>query len=112
MLISFIGYGLFPLDNSLPAAAFVNVMHIIVTILVVLPTIATLVLFGISFIRDKTLRLLGCFTFLCLLLMFAGSILMGAGPSGYFGVYERMNIYAIQSWYAVLSIVLYVKARS
>jgi len=111
MLISFVGYGLFPLDNSLPTSAFVNVMHIIVTIFVVLPTIAMFVLFGISFIREKNMRLFGYFTFFCLFLMFLGSMLMGVGPSGYFGVYERMNIYAIQCWYLVFSVLLYVHEK-
>ena len=111
MLISFVGYGLFPLDNSLSSTAFVNIMHIIVTILVVLPTIVMFILFGIGFVHDKSMRLFGYFTFFCLFMMFLGSLLMGVGPSGYFGVYERMNIYAIQSWYFMFSIVLYVKEK-
>lgn len=111
MLISLVGYALFPLNNSLPPLAFSNLMHIVVTILVVIPTILMFILFGISFIHDKKLKVLGYFTYLCLFLMFIGSLLMGIGPSKYFGIYERMNIYAIQSWYLFLSIILFINLK-
>ena len=111
MIVSFVGYGLFPLNAELPSSSFSNIMHIIVTILVVILTIIMFILFGISFISDKKMILFGYFTFLCLFLMFMGSLLMGIGPSGFFGVYERMNIYAIQLWFFVLAITLFIQKK-
>lgn len=106
--VSLIGYGLFPLDNSEPMTAFQNIMHIVVTILVVILTISSFVCFGIGLRRHDRLYRCSTVTWICLGSMFLGSMLMMTAPTEYFGIYERLNLYAIQAWFVYMSISTYL----
>lgn len=97
--VSLVGYGLFPIASEEAITSFQNIMHIVVTAVVVLTTISTFVLFGIAFMKNKDTKIFAIFTLACLASMFFGSMLMGAGSKDAFGIYERMNIFAVELWY-------------
>lgn len=80
-------------------------MHIIVTVVVVVLSIAALVLFAIGFIRYKKQKWMGYSAIATLVLMMAGSILLGAVPA-ILGIGERINIYSLQVFTMLLAVFL------
>ncbi|GBU27596.1 hypothetical protein R84B8_01130 [Treponema sp. R8-4-B8] len=103
-IVSFFGYTFFPLSESGYAGTFQDIIHVVVTILVVLFTVVSLILFGIGFIRTTNYKHLGIISFITLFLLMAGSMLMGILPKGYFGLAERINVYSIVIYTGVLSL--------
>lgn len=97
-IISAIGYGLFPLsDNN-----FQNVMHIIVTIIVVLLTIASLILLMIAFKKiDKIVYFY--LTLLSFILLMAGAISTNFVPEAYFGLTERFSVFTVVIYIGIIS---------
>jgi len=102
--ISFFGYAFFPLSESGYAGTFQDKMHMVVTILVVLSTIVSLVLYTIGFFRAKEHKQLGIISISALLILMAGAMLINIMPKEYFGVAERINIYAIIIYTGILSL--------
>jgi len=103
-LISFFGYTFFPLSESGYANTFQDKMHLVVTVFVVLLTIASLVLYFIGFIRTKEHKWIGVISIIALLLLMAGAMLINIVPKEYFGVAERINIYTIIIYTGILSL--------
>jgi hypothetical membrane protein len=93
--ISFFGYTFFPLSESGYAGTFQDKIHMVVTVLVVLLTIVSLVLFSIGLFRAKGHKWLGIISICTLLILMAGAMLINIIPKEYFGVAERINIYSI-----------------
>jgi hypothetical membrane protein len=102
--ISFLGYKFFPLSESGYAGTFQDKMHIIVTVLVVLLTISSLVLFSIGFFRAKRHKWLGIISICTLLILMTGAMLINIVPQEYFGIAERINVYTIIIYTGILSL--------
>jgi len=102
--ISFFGYAFFPLSESGYAGTFQDKMHMVVTVLVVLSTIVSLVLYTIGFFRTKEHKRLGVISISALLILMAGAMLINIMPKEYFGVAERINVYAVIIYTGILSL--------
>ena len=101
--ISTVGYRMFPLaDAGKKIASFQEVMHIIVTVLVVLLSITSLVILIIAGFRHKDVKGLGVWAMAALALMMIGAIGTGVVPPQYFGIVERCSVFAATGFNAVL----------
>jgi hypothetical membrane protein len=111
--ISFFGYTFFPLSESGYAGTFQDKMHMLVTVLVVLLTIVSLVLFSIGFFRAKGHKWLGIISICTLLILMAGAMLINIMPKEYFGIAERVNVYSIIIYTGILSLWMkkYIKEK-
>ncbi len=106
--VSAVGYGMFPLaDGGKEIASFQEIMHMAVTAAVVLLSIASLVCLIITGCREKTMRGIGLWAALALVLMMAGSIGTGVVPPQYFGIAERFSVFAAVGFNAVLGMYLF-----
>ncbi len=106
--VSTVGYGMFPLSDSGYAGTFQDVMHTyVVTVLVVLLSIISLIMFMAGGYRDKRYRSLAVWATVTLVMMFIGSIGVGVVPKEYFGVAERFSVFAATGFNAVLGIYLF-----
>jgi surface polysaccharide O-acyltransferase-like enzyme len=103
-IVSFFGYTIFPLSESGYAGTFQDKMHMVVTVLVVLLTIVSLVLYTIGFLRAKEHKWLGVISISTLLILMIGAMLINAVPKEYFGVAERINVYSIILYTGILSL--------
>ena len=103
-IVSFFGYTLFPLSESGYAGTFQDIMHLAVTILVVLLTIVSLIIFSIGFFRAKKHKWLGIISICTLLILMVGAMLINIVPKEYFGVAERINVYSIIIYTGILSL--------
>lgn len=106
--VSSVGYAMFPLSDSGNAGTFQDIMHIyVVTVLVVMLSIASLVVIMIGGYRDKKYRSLAIWATAALLLMFMGAIGTNAVPKEFFGIPERFSVFAATGFNAVLGIYLF-----
>jgi hypothetical membrane protein len=103
-VISFFGYTFFPLSEAGYAATFQDKMHMVVTVLVVIFTIVSLVLFSIGFFRAKGHKWLGIVSITTLLALMVGAMLINILPKEYFGLAERVNVYSIIIYTGILSL--------
>ena len=105
---SAVGYKMFPLaDAGKEIASFQEVMHIVVTALVVLLSIVSLVLLIISGVRNANVRRIGIIAAIALAMMMIGSIGAGVVPPQYFGIVERFSVFAAVGFNAVLGVYLF-----
>lgn len=106
--VSSVGYAMFPLSDSGNAGTFQDIMHIyVVTVLVVMLSIASLVVIMIGGYRDKKYRSLAIWATAALLLMFMGAIGTNVVPKEFFGIPERFSVFAATGFNAVLGIYLF-----
>ena len=106
--ISGVGYAMFPLtDSGNVIATFQEVMHMVVTVLVVVLSIVSLILLIISGFRKRETRMIGIFAAIAFVMMMAGAIGTNLVPAEYFGVFERFSVFAAVGFTAVLGIALY-----
>lgn len=106
--VSSVGYAMFPLSDSGNAGTFQDIMHVyVVTVLVVMLSIASLVVIMIGGYRDKQYRSLAIWATAALLLMFMGAIGTNAVPKEFFGIPERFSVFAATGFNAVLGIYLF-----
>ena len=106
--ISGVGYTMFPLaDSGKEIASFQEVMHMVVTVLVVLLSIISLFLLIITGFRKGGLRGIGILAGAALFMMMVGAIGQGAVPPQYFGVVERFSVFAAVGFNAVLGVCLF-----
>jgi len=108
-IVSFLGYTFFPLSESGYAGTFQDKMHMAVTIMVVLCTIIALILLVMGFFKTKNIKYLAIISLCTFLLLLTGSILMNILPQEYFGMAERINVYAIVIYTGILSWWMYKK---
>ena len=106
-IASFLGYTFFPLSESGYAGTFQDIMHIVVTIIVVLFTIIALILFVIGFFKTKNIKYLGIISLCAFLLVLTGPMLMNILPKEYFGIAERISIYPLMIYTGILSFWMY-----
>ena len=104
---SAVGYRMFPLSDSGYAGAFQDVMHMVITALVVLLSIASLMLIIIAGARDKGCRSYGVCAATALGMMLIGAVGMKLVSAGCFGVVERFSVFAATGFNAALGIHLF-----
>lgn len=105
--VSAIGYRMFPLSDSGYAGAFQDVMHIVVTALVVLLSIVSLSVIVSAGLKDKSCRFYGVCAAIALGMMIVGAMGMKIVPAQYFGVVERFSVFAATGFNAALGIHLF-----
>ena len=106
--ISGVGYTMFPLaDSGKEIASFQEVMHMVVTVLVVLLSIIALILLIIAGFGKGGLRGTGILAAAALIMMMVGAIGQGAVPTQYFGIVERFSVFAAVGFNAVLGVYLF-----
>lgn len=106
--ISAIGYRAFPLSDSGYAGTAQDVMHMVVTVAVVLLSIASLVLIIVAGARDKTCLSYCICAAVALCMMLVGALGMKIVPAAYFGVVERFSVFAATEFNAALGIHLFL----
>ncbi|MGG5372102.1 DUF998 domain-containing protein [Enterococcus sp. AZ196] len=107
MWLSAVGYAMFPLTDSGFAGTLQDIMHVVVTILVIVLSIASLLLIIFNAVRSKKYRSLAVWGAIALFFMIAGSIGVNAAPSQYFGIPERFSVFAAMGFNAVLGVYLF-----
>ena len=102
--VSAIGYRVFPLSDSGYTGAFQDVMHMVVTVLVVLLSIVSLSVIVSAGLKDKSCRFYGVCAAIALGMMIIGAMGMKIVPAQYFGVVERFSVFAATGFNAALGI--------
>ncbi len=105
--VSAIGYRMFPLSDSGYPGAFQDVMHMVVTALVVLLSIVSLSVIVSAGLKDKSCRFYGVCAAIALGMMIIGAMGMKIVPAQYFGVVERFSVFAATGFNAALGIHLF-----
>lgn len=106
--VTSVGYAMFPLSDSGNSVAFQDIMHVyVVTVLVVMLSIASLVVIMIGGYRDAKYRSLAIWATAALLLMLMGAIGTNVVPKEFFGIPERFSVFAATGFNAVLGIYLF-----
>lgn len=101
--VSEVGYRMFPLvDVGKEIASFQEVMHIVVTALVVLLSITSLLVLIIAGFRQSEVRTLGRLAAIALAMMMIGAIGTGIAPPQYFGIVERCSVFAATGFNGIL----------
>lgn len=108
--VSAVGYRMFPLSDSGYAGAFQDQMHMIVTALVVGLSVVSLVVIMIAGIRDRGCRSYGVCAAVALGMMLGGAVGMNLVPAAYFGVVERLSVFAATGFNAALGLHLFCMA--
>lgn len=102
-----VGDRMFPLSDSGYARAFQDVMHMVVTVLAVLLSIASLTVIIAAGIKSENCRSYGVCAAIALAMMLVGAMGMKIVPAGYFGVVERFSVFAATGFNAALGIHLF-----
>ena len=105
--MSAVGYRMFPLSDSGYAGAFQDVMHMVVTALVVLLSIVSLTVIIVAGAKSKNCRFYGVCAGVALGMMLVGALGMKIVPAEYFGVIERFSVFAATGFNAALGIHLF-----
>lgn len=105
--ISAVGFRMFPLSDSGYAGTFQDKMHLIITGLVVVLSIASLAVVIIAGARDKSSRSYGVCAGIALGMMLVGALGMKLVPTEYFGIVERFSVFAATGFNAALGIHLF-----
>ncbi|MBQ4304024.1 MAG: DUF998 domain-containing protein [Lachnospiraceae bacterium] len=104
--ISTAGYRMFPLVMGEDMASFQNVMHILVTVLVVALSVLSLVLI-LAGGRIEGLSSLSLAAGLCLFCMLVGALGTGIMPKRVFGLFERLSAFSAVVFNAFLGVFLW-----
>jgi hypothetical protein len=107
-LSSVMGYSLFPLTGDKEVMNFQNLMHIVVTALVVVTTIASLFLIAIGYLKFERLKPLGRIALTAAILITCFGMLNPISMSqewNVLGLTERLVIYTLQLFVFLLSYV-------
>ena len=105
--ISAIGYRMFPLSDSGYAGTFQDIMHMVVTAVVVLLSIISLIMIIAAGSKDRSCRSYAVCAGIALGMMLVGALGMKLVPAQYFGVVERFSVFAATGFDAALGIHLF-----
>lgn len=105
--VSAIGFAMFPLSESGYAGTFQDQMHIIITMFVVVLSIASLVVIMIAGMKNKSFKSYAICACIALGMMLVGAVGMKIVPKNYFGIVERFSVFAATGFNAVLGLHLY-----
>ena len=100
-----VGYKLFPWVKDAPASNPQNIMHLIVTVLVVVFSLASLVLVAIG-ARKEQIKSLSIWAIVCLVAMLIGPMGTALLPKAVFGLFERFSTFSAVVFNGVLGIYL------
>jgi hypothetical membrane protein len=107
--VSIVGFASFPLSESGFVGAFPDIMHMVVTVVVIVLSITSLTLIMIGGYCKKMFISLAVYATMALVLMFVGAIGVGVAPNEYFGVFQRFsNLISVNGFLAVLGIYLFM----
>lgn len=107
--ISAVGYRAFPLSTSGFGESAQDVMHIIVTAVVVVLSIVSLVIIIIAGFRDKSNLSYAVCAAVALGMMLVGALGMKIVPASYFGVVERFSVFAATGFNVALGLHLFLQ---
>lgn len=105
-LTSMFGYNLFPLSGNETEMNFQNLMHIIVTVVVVFTTIASSFFISFGYLKQEKMKGLGKLTLVMAILITVFGSLNPIGMSlklNILGLTERLAVYSIQTFMFILS---------
>jgi len=107
--VSTVGFSAFPLSESgTSGTTFQDIMHLVVTGVVVALSIVSLSLIMVGGYYKKRFISLAVYATVALVLMFIGAIGTGIAPPEYFGVFQRFsNLISVNGFLAVLGIYLF-----
>ena len=105
--VSAIGYRMFPLSDSGYAGTFQDVMHMVITAVVVVLSIVSLSVIIAAGVKDQDCRSYGVCAGIALGMMLVGELDMKLVPAAYFGVVERFSVFAATGFNAALGIHLF-----
>lgn len=100
-----VGYHLFPWVKDAPVSNPQNFMHLVVTVLVVVLSLASLVLVAIG-ARKEQIKSLSIWSIVCLAAMLIGPIGTALLPKSVFGLFERFSTFSAVVFNGVLGIYL------
>ena len=100
-----VGYHLFPWVSGAPASNPQNIMHLAVTVLVVVFSLASLVLIAAG-TKKEQIKSLRVWAVVCLATMIIGPIGTSLLPQAVFGLFERFSTFSAVVFNAVLGIYL------
>ncbi len=103
---------MFPLSDSGYAGAFQDVMHMVVTVAVVLLSIASLTIIIIAGAKNKDCRSYGICAAIALVMMLIGAFGMKIVSPKYFGVVERFSVFAATGFNAALGIHIFLRTAA
>lgn len=108
------GYSFFPLDEAGSTMNFQNIMHIVVTAVVVLTTLSCFYFTGIGLLKTPGFSKIGRFVLIMAVIItvagFATPMTMASGLP-FSGLVERLNIFSIQTCLSVLSIYFFLRQK-
>ena len=104
---SAVGYRAFPLSDSGYAGAFQDVMHMVITALVVLLSVVSLTVIIIAGAKGRDCRSYGVCATIALGMMLIGAVGTKIVPAEYFGIAERFSVFAATGFNAALGIHLF-----
>ena len=105
--VSAVGYRMFPLSDSGYAGTFQDAMHMAVTALVVLLSIASLIVIIAAGAKSRACRSYGVCAAIALGMMLIGAVGIKLVPAEYFGVAERFSVFAATGFNAALGVHLF-----
>ena len=97
--VSSFGYNLFPLSGDKTQMSFGNMMHIVVTVIVVLTTISAGYLLAIGYMKKEGMKRLGIFTLIMTIIITITGVTNPIGMANnlnILGLTERAVIYSLQ----------------
>lgn len=106
--VSAVGYRAFPLTDSGYAGAFQDIMHMVITALVVLLSLISLTVIITAGAKSRECRSYGVCAGIALGMMLAGAIGIKIVPAEYFGIAERFSVFAATGFNAALGIRLFL----
>ena len=104
--VCYVGYELFPWISGDSSSSFGNIMHLLVTVLVVLFSILSMVLIALSGKRSG-IPSLSVWALSALIMMTLGAIGSGLMPKAVFGLFERFSTFSTVIFNAILGLYLY-----
>ena len=104
--VCYVGYELFPWISGDSFSSFGNIMHLLVTVLVVLFSILSMVLIALSGKRSG-IPSLSVWALSALIMMTLGAIGSGLMPKAVFGLFERFSTFSTVIFNAILGLYLY-----
>jgi magnesium-transporting ATPase (P-type) len=105
--VTAVGYTMFPLTESGYAGTFQDFMHGAVTVAVVLLSIFSLVLIMIGGYRKRCFLSLAVWATIALTGLLVGGIGVNVVPPEYFGIVQRVSLFSVTGFNAVLGVYLF-----
>lgn len=106
--VSAVGYSIFLLIINESVWNFQNIMHIVVTGMVVLLSISSLVIIMLGGYRNQQYVSIAVWATVALLIMVIGAIGTAIVPAEFFGIPERFSVFSATGFNAILGIYLFM----